>query len=91
LVKQYAKQLSLNGVKLNVTRDALKAFAEEAIKRGTGARALRSIFERIMLDVMYEIPSRNDVEMVTITRQAVLGEKPPTLKKRRSDGKEDAA
>ena len=91
LSKQYAKQLSLNNVKLNITRDALKAFAEEAIKRGTGARALRSIFERIMLDVMYEIPSRNDVEMVTITRQAVLGEKPPTLKKRRSDGKEDAA
>jgi ATP-dependent Clp protease ATP-binding subunit ClpX len=81
LSKQYAKQLSLNNVKLNITRDALKAFAEEAIKRGTGARALRSIFERIM----------HDVEMVTITRQAVLGEKPPTLKKRRTDGKEDAA
>lgn len=91
LSKQYAKQLSLNNVKLNVTRDALKAFAEEALKRGTGARALRSIFERIMLDVMYEIPSRNDVEMVTITRQAVLGEKPPTLKKRRSENSEDAA
>ncbi|MFM2220682.1 MAG: ATP-dependent Clp protease ATP-binding subunit ClpX [Verrucomicrobiota bacterium] len=91
LCKQYAKQLSLNGVKLNVTRDALKAFAEEAIKRGTGARALRSIFERIMLDVMFEIPSRTDVEMVTITRQAVLGEKPPTIKKRRSENSEDAA
>ncbi len=91
LVKQYSKQLSLNGVKLNVTRDALKAFAEEAIKRGTGARALRSIFERIMLDVMYDIPSRNDVEMVTITRQAVLGEKPPNIKKRRTDNGEDAA
>ena len=71
--------------------DALKAFAEEAIKRGTGARALRSIFERIMLDVMYDIPSRNDVEMVTITRQAVLGEKPPNIKKRRTDNGEDAA
>jgi ATP-dependent Clp protease ATP-binding subunit ClpX len=91
LVKQYAKQLSLNGVKLNVTRDALKAFAEEAIKRGTGARALRSIFERIMLDVMYDIPSRTDVDTVTINRHAVLGEKPPTLKKKRTDGKEDAA
>lgn len=91
LCKQYAKQLSLNNVKLNVTRDALKAFAEEAIKRGTGARALRSIFERIMLDVMYDLPSRNDVEMVTITRQAVTGEKPPTIKKRRSDNNEDAA
>lgn len=92
LCKQYAKQLSLNKVKLNVTRDALKAFAEEAVKRGTGARALRSIFERIMLDVMYEIPSRNDIEMVTITRQVVMGEKPATMKKRRTDGNdEDAA
>ncbi|HBE22209.1 MAG TPA: ATP-dependent Clp protease ATP-binding subunit ClpX, partial [Verrucomicrobiales bacterium] len=91
LCKQYAKQLSLNNVKLNVTRDALRAFAEEAIKRGTGARALRSIFERIMLDIMYEIPSRNDVEMITITRQAITGEKPPTIKKRRSDNSEDAA
>jgi len=91
LCKQYAKQLSMNNVKLNVTRDALKAFAEEAIKRGTGARALRSIFERIMLDIMYEIPSRSDVEMVTITRQAVTGEKPPTIKKRRPDNTEDAA
>lgn len=91
LCKQYAKQLSLNNVKLNVTRDALRAFAEEAIKRGTGARALRSIFERIMLDIMYEIPSRNDVEMITITRQSITGEKPPTIKKRRSDNSEDAA
>ena len=91
LCKQYAKQLSMNNVKLNVTRDALKAFAEEAIKRGTGARALRSIFERIMLDIMYEIPSRSDVEMVTITRQAVTGEKQPTIKKRRPDNTEDAA
>ena len=91
LCKQYAKQLSMNNVKLKVTRDALKAFAEEAVKRGTGARALRSIFERIMLDIMYEIPSRSDVEMVTITRQAVTGEKPPTIKKRRPDNTEDAA
>jgi ATP-dependent Clp protease ATP-binding subunit ClpX len=91
LVKQYSKQLALNNVKLNITRDALKAFAEEAIKRGTGARALRSIFERIMLDVMYEIPSRSDVEMVTINKQVVQGEKPPTLKKRRGDNGEDAA
>jgi ATP-dependent Clp protease ATP-binding subunit ClpX len=91
LVKQYSKQLALNNVKLNITRDALKAFAEEAIKRGTGARALRSIFERIMLDVMYEIPSRTDVEMVTINKQVVLGEKPPTIKKRRGDNSEDAA
>ena len=89
LVKQYGKQLALNGVKLRVTRDALRALAEEAVRRGTGARALRSIFERMMLDIMYDIPSRNDVEAVTINRQVVKGEKPPGIRKRRSD--KDAA
>lgn len=91
LVKQYAKQLALNKVKLSVSRDGLKALAEEAIKRGTGARALRSILERIMLDVMFDLPSRQDIEMVTINRQVVVGEKPPLLKKRRSGNSEDAA
>jgi ATP-dependent Clp protease ATP-binding subunit ClpX len=92
LVKQYAKQLAMNNVKLNVTKDGLRAFAEEAIKRGTGARALRSIFERVMLDVMYDIPSRKDVESVTINRQVIIGEKPPILKRRRGDdtGDDDA-
>ncbi|MDE0825503.1 MAG: ATP-dependent Clp protease ATP-binding subunit ClpX [Akkermansiaceae bacterium] len=85
LVKQYQKQLALNGVKLKITRDALRALAEEAVKRGTGARALRSIFEHIMLDIMYEIPSRDDVESVTINRGVVEGTKPPTIKKKRAD------
>ncbi|MGB6222718.1 MAG: ATP-dependent Clp protease ATP-binding subunit ClpX [Haloferula sp.] len=89
LVKQYGKQLALNGVKLRVTRDALRALAEEAVERGTGARALRSIFERMMLDIMYDIPSRDDVEAVTINRQVVKGDKPPGIRKRRSD--KDAA
>jgi len=89
LVKQYGKQLALNGVKLRVTRDALRALAEEAVRRGTGARALRSIFERMMLDIMYDIPSRDDVEAVTINRQVVKGDKPPGIRKRRSD--KDAA
>ncbi len=81
LVKQYAKQLAMNGVKLRVTRDALKALAEEAVSRGTGARALRSILERIMLEVMFDIPSRDDVDTVTINRQVVLGEKAPLIKR----------
>ncbi len=92
LVKQYAKQLAMNGVKLRVTRDALHAFAEEAVKRGTGARALRSIFERIMLEVMFDIPSRDDVESVTINRQVVTGDKPPVIKKlKKSNKREEAA
>jgi ATP-dependent Clp protease ATP-binding subunit ClpX len=85
LTRQYAKQLALNGVKLRITRDALRALAEEAVRRGTGARALRSIFERMMLDVMFEIPSRDDIESVTINRQVVLGERPPAIRRKRAD------
>ncbi|MCH7225838.1 ATP-dependent Clp protease ATP-binding subunit ClpX [Haloferula sp. A504] len=84
LVKQYAKQLSLMDVKLKVTKDGLRALAEEAVRRGTGARALRSIFERMMLDIMYDLPSRDDVESVTINRAVVIGEKPPLIRKRRN-------
>jgi ATP-dependent Clp protease ATP-binding subunit ClpX len=89
LVKQYGKQLALNGVKLRVTRDALRALAEEAVRRGTGARALRSIFERLMLDVMFDVPSRGDIEAVTINRPVVQGERPPLIRRRRVD--QDAA
>lgn len=85
LVQQYRKLLSLSGANLLIEDDALKAMAEEAVKRGTGARALRSIFERIMLDVMYDVPSRDDVDTVTITRAAVDGTKPPTVKKKKAD------
>ncbi len=89
LVKQYGKQLAMNDVKLKVTRDALQALAEEGVRRGTGARALRSIFEKIMLEVMFDIPSRDDVDMVTINRQVVTGERPPTIRRKRAD--QDAA
>jgi len=88
MVKQYQKLLSMNDVKLKITKDGLVALAEEAERRGTGARALRSIFEKLMLDVMYEIPSREDVESVTINRAVVLGKKPPVIRKK---NKEDAA
>lgn len=85
LVKQYSKQLAMSGVKLHITRDGLRALAAEAVRRGTGARALRSIFERLMLDVMYDIPSRNDIESVTINKHVVEGTKMPIVKKRRTD------
>ncbi|MBC8127152.1 MAG: ATP-dependent Clp protease ATP-binding subunit ClpX [Gloeobacteraceae cyanobacterium ES-bin-144] len=85
LVKQYGKQLAMNGVKLRVTRDALRALAEEAVRRGTGARALRSIFEKMMLEVMFDIPSRSDIVAVTINRQVVLGERPPSIRRKRPD------
>jgi ATP-dependent Clp protease ATP-binding subunit ClpX len=89
LVKQYGKQLAMNGVKLRVTRDALQALAEEAVRRGTGARALRSIFEKLMLEVMFDIPSREDIDTVTINRQVVTGERPPSIRRKRAD--QDAA
>jgi len=85
LVKQYQKQLALNDVKLKVSRDALRAMAEEAVRRGTGARALRSIFEAITLDSMYDIPSRKDIESVSISRGVVEGTKSPAIRKKRAD------
>ena len=89
LIKQYSKQLAMNGVKLRVTRDALRALAEEAVRRGTGARALRSIFERLMLDIMFDVPSRGDIEAVTINRPVVNGTRPPLIRRRRES--QDAA
>jgi len=81
MVKQYQKLLGMNDVKLKITKDGLSALAEEAIRRGTGARALRSIFERMMLDIMYQIPSEKNIQSVTINRQVVEGKKLPSLKK----------
>jgi ATP-dependent Clp protease ATP-binding subunit ClpX len=82
LIKQYAKLLSIEGVNLNVTKDALRALAEQAAKKGTGARALRSLLERIMLDVMFDIPSREDVAEVTISRAVVEGKRQPTVRRK---------
>lgn len=85
LIKQFSKLLAMSGVKLKVTKDGLHALAEEAIRRGTGARALRSIFEKIMLDVMYEVPSRNNIASVTINRAVIQGKRSPILRKKRAD------
>lgn len=82
IVKQYEKLLALSNVKLIVQPTALKAIAKQAMEQGTGARALRSIFERIMLDVMFEVPGMPDVESVTITADAVKGRKAVLVNKR---------
>src|ERR1700733_2938003 len=76
MIKQFTKLLAMEGVSLNVTKDALRALAVEAAKKGTGARALRSLLERIMLDIMYDVPSRDDIADVTINRAVVEGKKP---------------
>ncbi len=91
LVKQYSKQLALNNVKLRITRDALRAIAAQAVERGTGARALRSIFEKLMLDIMFDVPSRGDIEAVSINRHVVEGTKSPSMRRRKADAAEDAA
>src|SRR6202162_2957030 len=64
MVKQYIKLLAMEGVNLVVTKDALRALAQQAATKGTGARALRSMFEKIMLDVMYDVPSREGIDGV---------------------------
>jgi ATP-dependent Clp protease ATP-binding subunit ClpX len=71
LVKQYQKLLNMDNVQLEFNPDALKAIAQEAYRRKTGARALRGIVEELMLEVMYELPSRKDVTGCTITREMV--------------------
>jgi ATP-dependent Clp protease ATP-binding subunit ClpX len=71
ILKQYQQLLSLDGVELKFDEPAIKAVAEEAIKRKTGARALRAIVEEIMLDIMYEVPSRSDIKTVHINKEMV--------------------
>ena len=82
LTKQYSKLLAMEGVDLDFTPDALRELAAQAIKKGTGARALRSLLEKLMLDVMYEIPTTEDVLSVTVTRPSVLGESKPILRRK---------
>ncbi|MFF4777435.1 ATP-dependent Clp protease ATP-binding subunit ClpX [Microtetraspora fusca] len=79
LVKQYRRLFELDNVELEFSDDALEAIADQAILRGTGARGLRAILEEVLLSVMYEVPSREDVARVVITREAVLEHVNPTL------------
>ena len=79
LVKQYQTLLSYDGVELEFDQDALEAIASKAIERKTGARGLRSIIEEVMMDVMFEIPSQEDVTKVSITKEAVDGTAAPVL------------
>lgn len=79
LVKQYQKLLELDEVELDFEDDALREIAKKAIERKTGARGLRSIIEGIMLDVMYDLPSRDDIEKCIITGETVASEAKPKL------------
>jgi len=79
LVKQFQRLFALDGVELIFTPEALQEAAATAMKRGTGARGLRTVVEEALLDVMYEIPSRSDVVRCVVTAEAIRGERPPLL------------
>jgi ATP-dependent Clp protease ATP-binding subunit ClpX len=79
ITKQFQRLLALDKVELVFTEEALAAAAEEAMKHEAGARGLRTIIERALLDVMYEIPSRRDVKKCVISAETILGKAPPLL------------
>ena len=79
LVKQYQRMFEIDGVELEFADDALDAIADQALLRGTGARGLRAIMEEVLQQVMFEVPSRDDVERVVVTGEVVLDNVNPTL------------
>jgi ATP-dependent Clp protease ATP-binding subunit ClpX len=87
LVKQYQKLFELDGVELEFTPDAVDAVADLAMVRGTGARGLRAIIEEVLLHVMYDVPSREDVAKVVVTGEVVSDNVNPTLVPRESEPK----
>lgn len=78
LVKQYQRMFEIDGVELEFTDDAVEAIADQALLRGTGARGLRAIMEEVLQQVMFEVPSRDDVERVVVSREVVLENVNPT-------------
>jgi ATP-dependent Clp protease ATP-binding subunit ClpX len=79
LVDQYKELFKIDGVELEIEKDALKLIAEKALEIKTGARGLRGILEKVMTDIMYDIPSRYDIEKCIITKDTILNDKGPTL------------
>lgn len=90
LVKQYEKLFAMDNVELEFTQEALEKIADLAIERNTGARGLRAIMEHIMLDIMYDVPSRPEIERVIITAGAVDKSEPPQFIMRTSEASEEA-
>jgi ATP-dependent Clp protease ATP-binding subunit ClpX len=82
LTRQYAKLLAMEGVELEFSPDALRELAAQAIKKGTGARAMRSLIEKLMLDVMYDVPESGDILHIKITKPVVLGESKPIVRRK---------
>ncbi len=82
LTKQYAKLMAMEGVELEFSEDALRELATQAMQKGTGARALRSLLERLMLDVMYDVPGNDDILEVSITQPVVAGLSKPLIRRK---------
>lgn len=91
LTKQYQRIFEMDGVSLEFKDDALHEIAVEAIKRNTGARGLRAIMEKTMLEVMYDIPSRTDIKKCVVTRESILNQEPPLLIAGQRKKKQDTA
>ena len=87
LIKQYQKMFELDGVQLEFSHEALEAIAAQAMERGTGARGLRSILENLLRELMFELPSRDDVARVTVDADAVKGSGEPELELRSAAAK----
>ncbi len=90
LVKQYQKLFDLEDVRLTIEKEALRAIAQKAIKRGTGARGLRAILEEMMTEIMFELPSRDDVREVAVTAECVIEGRQPLLVTERARQKKEA-
>ncbi len=82
LTKQYCRMFEIDGVELEFTADALEAIAEQAIRRGTGARGLRAILEEVLLPVMFDVPSDDGIARVVVNRDVVLNNVNPTIVRR---------
>ena len=79
LVKQFRKLFEMDGVELEITEDALTAVARKALARKTGARGLRAILEEVMLEIMYDIPSRRDIKKCVVTKETIEDKEPPRM------------
>ena len=82
LIKQYQKMFDIDGVELEFTKDAIEAVADQALLRGIGARGLRAIMEEVLLPVMFDVPSEDDIARVVVTREVVLDNVNPTIVRR---------
>jgi ATP-dependent Clp protease ATP-binding subunit ClpX len=82
LVKQYMRMFEIDGVELEFNAEAIEAIADQALLRGTGARGLRAIMEEVLLPVMFDVPSEDDIARVVVTAEVVIDKINPTIVRR---------